>query len=449
MIAARNKIYQTLLIIFLGAGHLFSQGFSLSTIAGSGTGFSGDGSPATSASLFNPMAVFADSRGRFFIADWYNARVRMVDTNGIITTIAGNGIFGYNGDGIQATAAELKGSMGICTDKAGNIYISDIGNSRIRKINTYGIISTIAGNGAYGFSRDGGSATAAELSAPGGICTDFAGNIFVADIFNNRVRKIDTSGNITTIAGNGTRGFSGDGVPAAATSLYYPVALAADRSGNLYIADADNSRIRKVDALGMISTVAGTGIFGSSGDGGNATAAELANPSGVWADNNGNVFIADGLENRIRMVDSSGIITCIAGTGNAGTTLTSGDAAMGLLDNPVGITGDYKGNIYFANAFNQLVQKLTPLPIIHPSNFSVTVYPNPGSGSFNFQIENFSGKLNVMIYDILGQQVSAFALTQPLTIINLQKESSGMYFYRITDIKNSPIDNGKLMLIKN
>ncbi len=449
MIISNNKSVLFLICILLTANTVFSQSYSLTTLAGSGTGFSGDGGPATSASLFNPMAVCADGKGNFYIADWYNARVRMVNTAGIISTVAGTGIFVYNGDGGPAIAAGIKGPMGICTGKNGNMYICDIGSNRIRVINSAGIISTFAGNGRYGYSGDGGAATDAEFSDPAGICADDSGNIYVADIFNERVRKMNTAGIITTFAGNGIRGFTGNGTPATSATLYYPTAVAADHHGNLYIADADNSVIRKVNASGIIFTVAGTGVFGFSGDGGAATAAQLGNPSGVWVDAHCNIFVADGLENRIRRIDSSGIITTIAGTGKAGTTASAGNAAQALIDNPVGITGDDTGNIYFTNAFNQLVQKLTPLPPIHAGKFSITVYPNPGNGSFYFRITGFSTQLNVSIYDVLGQRVASAELTGPLTLVNLQNESSGIYLYRLTDMNETLVGDGKLLMIKH
>ncbi len=447
--AAKNRIYYTLIIIFIVILRGYSQTYSLSTIAGSGTGYSGDGGPATAANLFNPMAICTGSRGDFYISDWYNTRIRMVDAAGIISTVSGVGIFGYSGDGGLATSAEIKGPMGICEDDSGNIYFCDIGNSRIRKINTNGVITTIAGNGVYGFSGDNSAATAAELSAPSGICADRNGNIYVADVFNNRIRMISPAGIITTVAGNGFRGYLGDGLAATAASFYYPVAVAADRSGNLYIADADNSRIRQVNNAGMVSTVAGDGVFGSSGDGSPATAAQLGNPSGVWVDNDGNIFIADGLNNRIRKVDTLGIITTIAGTGVAGTTFTSGDAAQALIDNPAGITGDNAGNIYFTNVFNQLVQKLSPVLSLHPGKLSITVYPSPGNGLFTFYVDNFSGPLELSVYDVIGRKIESAELVQSLSTINLERESSGIYFYRITQLNNFPVSDGKIMIIKN
>ena len=220
----------------------------------------------------------------------------MNSTTGIITTIAGNGIAGYSGDGGLATNAELNNPYGVAVDSNGNIYIADTNNNRIRKVNsTTGIITTIAGNGTAGYSGDGGLATNAELYYPYGVAVDSNGNIYIADTYNNRIRKVNsTTGIITTIAGNGTAGYSGDGGPATNAQLNYPYGVAVDSSGNIYIADTDNNRIRKVNSTtGIITTIAGNGNPGYSGDGGPATNAELYDPSGVAVDSNGNIYIAD------------------------------------------------------------------------------------------------------------------------------------------------------------
>jgi hypothetical protein len=252
----------------------------------------GDGGQATAAGINTPRALTFDAKGNLYIADYGNNLIRKVNTAGIITTIAGNGMSGFSGDGGQATSASLNGPKGIALDGIGNIYISDAYNMRIRKVNTLGVITTIAGKGTAGFSGDGGQATSAELNYPERVIVDAANNFYIADYYNNRVRKINTAGIITTIAGNGTGGFSGDGGQATAAGLNQLTEVALDAANNLFIVDFLNNRIRKVNSSGIISTVAGNGTAGFSGDGGQATAAKLNNPYGISFDCIGNLYIA-------------------------------------------------------------------------------------------------------------------------------------------------------------
>ncbi len=315
---------------------LFTFHFSLihaqtiSTVAGNyalGEGYSGDGGPATAAELARPISVAFDASGDLYIADFFNDVIRKVNTSGIISTVAGNNAFGpgYSGDGGPATAAELYDVYGVALDTSGNLYIADFVNNVIREVNTSGTISTAAGNHAFGrgYSGDGGPATAAELYDPIGIACDASGNLYIADQFNQVIRKVNTSGTINTVAGNYTfgGGYSGDGGPATTAELSAPTGITLDNSGNLYIVD-DNNVIRMVNAAGTISTVAGNIAFGNgySGDGGSATAAELDAPWGVACDASGNFYIADVGNNVIRKVNTSGTINTIAGNGyGAGT----------------------------------------------------------------------------------------------------------------------------------
>src|SRR6202522_4270858 len=287
----------------------------ISTVAGDGTArYSGDGGLAIIAELYQPQAVSADSTynsgvavdsaGKIYISDSSNNRIRKVAvSNGIISTVAGDGTAGYSGDGGLATSAELRYPWGVTVDASGNIYIVDTNNRRIRKVTaSTGIISTVAGDGTYGYSGDGGAATSAELYYPKGVAADSAGNIYFADGY--RIRKVTAStGVISTVAGDGTYGYSGDGGPATSAELFVPDGVAVDSAGNIYIADANNNRIRKVTAsTGIISTVAGDGAAGYSGDGGAATSAELYEPTGVAVDSSGNIYFADSTNERIRAV---------------------------------------------------------------------------------------------------------------------------------------------------
>ena len=208
--------------------------------------------------LNSPSGVTVDGAGNLYIADTNNHRIRKVDTSGVITTVAGTGVSGYSGDDGLATAAQLNNPYGVTVDGAGNLYIADRSNHRIRKVDTSGVITTVAGTGAYGYSGDDGTAITAQLNFPYGVTIDSIGNLYIADSFNHRIRKVDTSGVITTVAGTGAQGNSGDGGAATAAQLNSPSNVTVDSAGNLYIADTNNHRIRKVDTSGVITTVSGT-----------------------------------------------------------------------------------------------------------------------------------------------------------------------------------------------
>ena len=284
-------------------------------VGGGGGTYCGDGGLATQACIWNPEGVNVDAAGNLYISDTTNHRIRKVDTDGIITTVAGGG--SDSGDGIPATDARLSFPTGSVVDATGNLYISN-GNG-IRKVNTDGIITTAAGKGPAGYNGDGIPATDALLNNAYGITMDAAGNLYIADCYNHRVRKVDTNGIITTVAGNGTSGFTGDGGSAIEAQIDHPRDVAVDSAGNLYISDSYNHRIRKVDTSGIITTIAGSGPAGSylneyGGDGGLATQAELSQPHGLALDSTGNLYIADSFNNRVRKVHTNGIITTVAGS---------------------------------------------------------------------------------------------------------------------------------------
>lgn len=346
---------------------------NISTVAGTGVaGYSGDGGPATSAQLDNPYRVAVDSAGNLYIADYLNSRIRKVNTSGVTATVAGNGTYGSSGDGGPATSAQLSLPWGVAVDNAGNLYIADTTNSIVRKVDTSGTITAVAGTGTYGFSGDGDPATSAQLGNPSGVIVDSVGNLYIADTQNNRVRKVGTNGTITTVAGNGTEGFSGDGSLATSAQLNRPTDMAVDSAGNLYIADTQNNRIRKVNTSGTITTVAGDGTFGDGGDGGPATSAQFGYPYGVAVDSAGNLYIADTLNNRLRKVDTSGNISTVAGNGTDGYSGDGGPAISAQLSGPFGVRVDSLGNLYIADSSNHRIRKVAA-PVPPPGSTAVPV----------------------------------------------------------------------------
>ena len=331
---------------------------SISTIAGNGTpGYSGNGDPATNATLNAPEYVAVDRAGNIFIAEIGNNIVRKIAAStGIIMTVAGNGSAGFSGDGGPATSAELATPAAVALDAAGNLYIADHDNNRVRKVDaTTGTITTVAGNGTAGYSGDGGAATNAKLNFPVGIALDSAGDIFITDNVDNTVREISaTTGIITTVISNESTpspGFNG------------PVGIAIDGSGNLFIADTGNHRVVKLTiGSGTISTVAGNGAAGSSGDGGPATSAALNYPAGVTLDSAGNLYINDALSNNIRKVSAAtGIISTVAGDGTAGYSGDGGAAVDAEINDPGGVAVDSAGNLYIPDASNSVVREVSPL----------------------------------------------------------------------------------------
>ncbi len=334
------------------------------TAAGNGiAGYAGDNGPATAAELDNPGGLAFNSAGDLFIADGNRIR-EVVKATGDIVTVAGNGTYGYSGDNGPATAAELNDALGLAFDSAGDLFIADYLNDRIREVvNATGDIITVAGNGTAGYSGDNGPATGAELAKPTGVAVDSAGDLFIADWGNNVIREVvKATGDIITVAGNGTAGYAGNNGPATAAELNLPNGVAVDSAGDLFIADSGNSVIREVvKATGDIITVAGNGTPGYSGDNGPATAAKLDYPFDVALDSAGDLFIADGSNNRIReVVQATGDIKTVAGNGTAGYSGDNGPATAAELNDPVGAAVDSAGDLFVADANNDVIREVTP-----------------------------------------------------------------------------------------
>lgn len=418
------------------------------TVAGNGTiGSNGDGGFATLAELNYPAGITLDGLGNLYIADRINHLIRKVNSSGIITTVAGNDTAGYNGDTGLATLAKLNYPSDVAVDAAGNIYISDYGNNRIRKVNTSGFISTIAGTGALGYSGDGGLATAAQIDIPEGVAIDALGNIYIADCGNQRIRKVNTFGIISTVAGNGSIGFSGDGGLAIAAQFAYPQGVSVDNIGNIYISDRLNNRIRKVDTSGIISTVAGIGTQGFSGDGGSAIGAELNYPYSTAIDTAGNLYIADHYNDRIRVVNSSGIITTIVGDGTQGFSGDGGPANVAQLNTPDGVACDINGNVYISDTYNKRIRKVTITTSIKElkNDYSIVISPNPNNGSFKFQIPYEINNGEIILINSLGQKIIEQRITNGENNIISNELTKGLYQYNLLQ-NNLLLYAGKIII---
>ncbi|MFG2593970.1 RICIN domain-containing protein [Streptomyces sp. NPDC048438] len=330
----------------------------ISTVAGTGVaGFKGDNELAVTAQLNRPYGIALDSTGSLYFSDYNNHRVRKISTDGKISTVAGAGA-GYRGDNGPAVSAQLNCPREVAVDAAGSVYITDAANHRVRVITTDGKINTVVGTGTAGFSGDGGPAGKAQLNYPLGVVVDSTGILYISDHGNHRVRKISTDGKISTVAGTGVAGFKGDDGPAASAQLNGPYALAVNDADILYITDGNNHRVRKVAADGNISTVAGKGTAGFSGDGGPATSAQLNLPLGVVVDSAGTLHISDYNNHRVRRVAPDGEITTLAGKGTAGFGGDGGPAAAAQLNNPFGLAVDCVDTLYIADHLNNRVRKV-------------------------------------------------------------------------------------------
>ena len=321
-------------------------------MAGNGTfGYSGDNGSALMAVLNAPTGLTLNN-GTLYVSDSANDRVRAV-AGGSITTVAGNGVAAYAGDGLAAVNANLDGPAGLAFDSSGNLYIADARNYRVRMVNAAGIIATYAGDGtASGFGGQGDPATLTPLNQPQGVAADSAGDVYIADTGHSRLIEVDPAGNIQVVAGTGTGG-------AAPGQLYDPSGLALDADGNLFIADTANHRIEMLSPAGVLSTVAGTGTAGFSGDGGAAMAAQLDSPAAVAVDANENIFIADTGNNRVRLITPDGNIATVAGTGDAAYNGDSGAALSIALFNPGGLALDGQGNVWIADTGNNRVRLMS------------------------------------------------------------------------------------------
>jgi len=370
------NLYITIIFFLVVITNVTCDASVITTVAGTGiSGYSGDNGPATSAELNFNYRVYVASNGDVYIADTYNHCIRRVDfSTQIITTVAGTGNPGYIGDNGPATSAELNTPFGVSVASNGDLYIADGINFVIRRVDFLtGIITTVAGTGINAYSGDNGPATSAELKLPTDVSVASNGDLYIPDLNSNVIRRVDFStGIITTVAGTGNAGYSGDNGPATSAELQNPQGVSVASNGDLYIADNSNNVIRRVDfSTGIITTVAGTGNSGYSGDNGPATSAEFNAASGVSVASNGDLYIADANNNVIRRVDfSTGIITTVAGTGNYGYSGDNGPATSAELAYPYGVSVASNGDIYIADVENNRIRKffaLTATPTAEPT----------------------------------------------------------------------------------
>ena len=461
----------------------------IGTVAGNGTqGYAGDGGQAASAELNAPRGMVVDSAGNIYFADTGNNAIRKITAaTGVIRTVAGNGTQGYSGDGGSATGAELDSPAGVAVDPGGNLYIADMANNAIRKVTaSTGVITTVAGapdDYWGGYSGDGGPATAATFADPKGVALDSAGNIYIADMFNNAIRKVTIStGIITTVAGNGSSGYSGDSGLATAAELNWPTDVAVDSAGNIYIADSGNVVIREIAAsTGAIATVAGNGTAGYAGDGGASTSANLGDPVNLAVDAAGNIYISDSGFDVIRKVTAStGIISTVAGVGGYGYSGDGGPATNAELNLPAGLAIAPAGNFYLTNNLfiadsgNNVIRAVggyrtaapifSPVPATYSAAQTVTISTSISGATIRYTTDGttptasssiYSGPLTVSSTETLNAiavtstgQLSAvgtapYTITQVTPAINF---GSGFTSTNLSLVNDATIVDGALQL---
>ena len=416
------------LFVLVACGSLQLSAQDITTLADGAAkyGFAGDGGPALYAEFYLPAGLFLDNRGNLFVADHFNNRIRKIDASGFVSTIAGTGKLSSNGDGGAATKAALGIPVSVTGDRNGNIFFTDVRTYRVRKVDKNGIITAFAGSGKGGFSGDGDSAVKATFNGVSGLATDSAGNVYIVDANNYRIRKVDvTTGIVTTIAGIGgphTTHDIGDGGPATAAILVGPSCLAFDYSGNLYVGDGGSS-IRKIDKNGIITTVVGGATPGDMGDGGPATSARINVPNGIAFDGHNNMYIAEGAFSYLRKVDTNGIISTVAGTGRIGHTGDGGPAKSAELYVPLAVAVDSSGGLYVSCDDNSIRFICSKIDSTHP----VKIFPNPTKGVFQIILSSVHEEnVSIAITSMSGKKtMEIVAPTNKLIDINI--ENTGVY----------------------
>jgi len=417
----------------------------ITTIVGDGRGvYGGDGGFASKASISTPNGIVLDKAGNIYISDSKGSKIRKVNTSGIISTIAGWGSAGMSGDGGPATAAKLNFPSGIVIDKAGNIIFSDSYNYRIRKIDTAGIITTIVGTGIAGYTTDDTLAIHSRLNIPCGLALDDDGNLYIADRMNHRIRKVNTSGVITTIAGNGLATTRGDGGPATLASINRPNDVKISPDGALIIADTYGNAIRKIKEDGIINTIAGVGdgYSGFGGDEGVIGESRLSTPFALAIDKTGNIYVADKNNNRIRRIDVTGAIKTVAGNG---ASISGGDGRSAVdasISSPESVAVDEAGNLYIGES-----SKIRYLYLKDYKNEAkISFMPNPCYKSTTIFLPSMYGEMvSISIYNAQGQLVST---TEGPTNRNITLEFVSSGIYRVVAISKHGKWSGTVVVLQ-
>jgi hypothetical protein len=426
------------LILFICLVHMpvFMQAQVIVTVAGTGmNGYSGDGGPSTNALLSDPTGVFIDDSGNVIFCDHSTIRKIKPAYGGIISTVAGLPTSGYSGENIPAVYAEINGVRDIFVDHKGNMYLPDAGNNRLRKVDKSGIIKTIAGTGVAGYNGDGIPATSAQLNSPYGVAVDDTGNVYIADKYNYRIRKIDTFGVIWTVCGTGVAGFSNDGGYADTSKISYIGSVRLNKSGELII--GDNARLRKIGINGILTTIAGSGTLGYTGDGGPATAANIG--GGMFGiDTSGNLYLSDVTNSIIRKINTVGIITTIAGSaGSSGYFGDGGSPLTALLSSPSGVAINNQGDVFIGDLANNRIRMITNHPIeVNNTDATggqnISISPNPATDQFAVTFTtNFRSSFPLIIRDINGREVDKLMIRSNEPLLFPSCLPPGIYVFSV------------------
>jgi sugar lactone lactonase YvrE len=421
--------FATLLVSSFSFAQTYETGITVSTLAGGNSGYA-DGT-GTSAQFATPTGVAVDASGNVYVADNLNHKIRKINSAGVVTTLAGSTEGFADGTG---SAAQFKNPYGLAIDPLGNVYVADRNNHKIRKITPAGEVTTVAGSTA-GYAD--GIGTEAQFHMPWGLAIDASDNVYVADSWNHKIRKITQAGVVTTVAGS-TQGFA-DGTGSLA-KFYYPTGVAVDASGNVYVVDDGNHKVRKMTPAGEVTTVAGSTQGFADGIG---NAAKFNDPIGVTVDASGNVYVAEASNHKIRKITPAGEVTTVAGSTQG---FADGTGTEAQFNNPYGVAIDTSGNMYVVDVRNHKIRKITGavLSTASPTLWEgFVVYPNPSNGVFNIEALN---NANLTVYDMTGKQVATQKITIGNTILNLSSCTAGVYFAKISNENNQ---TNTIKLIKN
>ena len=436
----RTQLYNVILSAAIVAASTVSvHAQFINTVAGNGTAaYTGDGGTALLASFNGMEGMAVDGAGNIYLADKNNHVIRKIANTGVVSTFAGTGVAGFSGNGGAATLAKLNQPSAVATDGAGNVYIADKGNNVVRVVDASGIIRKYAGNGIEGYSGDNDTAHLGTLSVPTALHVDGAGNLYIAEGGSHVIRKVDAGTHIMhTVAGTGGFGFSGDGGAATAASFNTPSGVAVDAAGNIYIADALNHRVRKVDAAtGIVNTFAGTGTPGNSGNAGPATAANMSYPVSVALDVAGNMYVAERGFHNVRMVNNSGTISPVAGSSTPGYSGDGGLATVATLRAPRFVFVDGWNRIYIGDQGNNVLRQLSATAAVGnqvTTSGQFKVYPVPANNNTNLDLTAMTGAVEVRLTNVAGATIlSKQMIGGQVVSLSLDNVAPGTYMVTAT-----------------